>query len=128
MFLALVLSVMAVGSASANDGDRRPAGVSFGLGGNNGFVVVDVRAAHDGRWCREFAVACRPHGKCDCHHGRGKKAPRPPKPNPHGKHHGKHHDKHHDIHHGKPHGRPHSGPGGDRPNGPGMPPPPPGRR
>ena len=36
MFLALVLSVMAVGSASANDGDRRPAGVSFGLGGNNG--------------------------------------------------------------------------------------------
>lgn len=131
MFLALVLSAVAVGSASANDGARRPAGISFGIGGDNGFVVVDVRAPHDnGRGCGDFALECRPHGKGDCHHGRDRRGPRPPKPRPHGKPHphGKHHDHHHGHHGGKPHGNPHGGHGGDRPHGPGMPPPPPGRR
>ena len=128
MFLALVLSVVAVGSASANDGARRPAGISFGIGGDNGFVVVDVRAPRDnGRGCGYCAFECRPHGKGDCHHGRDRRGPRPPKPRPHGHPHGKHHD--HGGHHGgKHHGGPHGSHGDDRPHGPGMPPPPPGRR
>ena len=128
MFLALVLSVVAVGSASADDGLRRPAGISFGIGGDNGFVVVDVRAPRDnGRGCGYCAFECRPHGKGDCHHGRDRRGPRPPKPRPHGHPHGKHHD--HGGHHGgKHHGGPHGSHGDDRPHGPGMPPPPPGRR
>jgi hypothetical protein len=42
MFLALLLSVMAVGAASANDASRRPSGVAFGFGDNGAFVAVNI--------------------------------------------------------------------------------------
>ena len=42
MFLALMLSAMAIGSASANDVERRPAGVMFGVRDNGAFLAVNV--------------------------------------------------------------------------------------
>ena len=42
MFLALMLSAMAVASASANDSARRPSGAMFGIGNGGAFVAINV--------------------------------------------------------------------------------------
>ena len=113
MFLALVLSAMAIGSVSANDGNRRPGGAMFGVGGKDGFVMVSVggpRAPHHPEAFR---------GGCDC----DKKCRK-------GNHRGcKHNDKRDKR--AKKGGKPHHpsmhrpGPHNPMPHRPGMPVPPP---
>ncbi len=69
MFLALMLSAMAIGSASANDVERRPAGFMFGMGGDDGFVVVNVVAPRAPHHPAEFRGGC----DCDKKHRKGDK-------------------------------------------------------
>lgn len=109
IFLALMLSVMAVGAASANDAARRPSGVAFGFGDNGAFVAVnlDKPAGHKPPVDRhpdkgKFDKKCHKHNS---NKRVGKRDPKPPVCN---------------CHHGhKPH------PGHGKPHRPGTPPPPP---
>lgn len=101
MFLAVVLSAIAIGSASANDGDRRPNGVVFGVGGNGGYVAVSVGGPEGPRHHREY------RGECDRHNYK-----RVRRDNHRGCDHGKRWDKRHKRcnkghHHGAYHPRPH---------------------
>lgn len=110
MFLALALSVMAMGSVSASDLDRKPGGLVVGFNGNGGFVKVEMGAPKPSK---------RPSCCCDLHH------------NPPRKHHKKAHanwEKRNEIPRGKhPHNCPSHGPyhnfNGGRPT-----PPPPAHR
>lgn len=130
MFLALMLSAMAIGSVSANDGERRPAGAMFGFGNGGGFVAVNIGnpgpgrpgeyrggcpECRDGKYHKGECRSCEKHAKKirDCKKCKnGKRC---------------------DYHKGN-HGRPHPGPGGHphpgygKPHRPGTPPPPPAPR
>ena len=59
MFLALALSVMAMGSVSASDADRKPGGFVVGFNGSGGFVKVEMGAPKPGK---------KPSCCCDLHH------------------------------------------------------------
>ena len=59
MFLALVLSVMAMGSVSANDAARKPGSFVVGFNGDGGFVKVDMVAPKPGK---------KPSCSCDFYH------------------------------------------------------------
>lgn len=123
MFLALMLSVMAVASASANDSARRPSGAMFGIGNGGAFVAINVgdpsgpghhhhgeyrggAPGHcDGRYHRGNCPSCNKHAK---------KIENCKKCKPH-----KRCDYHKRDHNGRPH------PGYHKPHRPGTPPPPP---
>ena len=63
MFLALMLSVMAVASASANDSARRPSGAMFGVGNGGAFVAINVGKPSGPGFHGEY------RGECPGHHG-----------------------------------------------------------
>ena len=107
MFLALALSVMAMGSVSASDLDRKPGGLVVGFNGNGGFVKVEMGAPKPSK---------KPSCCCDLHH------------NPPRKHHKKAHanwEKRNEIPRGKhPHNCPSHGPHHNFNGGRPTPPPP----
>lgn len=123
MFLALMLSAMAIGSVSANDAERRPAGAMFGIGNGGAFVAINVGGPSgpghhhhgeyrggapghcDGRYHRGDCPSCNKHAK---------KIENCKKCKPH-----KRCDYHKRDHNGRPH------PGYHKPHRPGTPPPPP---
>ena len=112
MFLTLVLSFVAMGSASAVENERLPLGLHFGVGGDNGFVMVSVGDRDHGP---KYHKGHRPKDRECCN-------PR------HHKHNHKHHGhKHHGHKHYKPNGK-HKDYGPGHHGRPGRPTPPPRRR
>lgn len=78
MFLALMLSVMTLGTASANDADRRPNNSAmFAIGGNRGFVAMNIGNApgrlgdyrRDAPCCHNDRE-CKRECRCDDKHGK----------------------------------------------------------
>ncbi len=61
MFLALMLSVMAVASASANDSARRPSGAMFGIGNGRAFVAINVGGPSGNHHHGEYRGGCPGH-------------------------------------------------------------------
>lgn len=124
MFLALALSVMAMGSVSASDADRKPGSFVVGFNGNGGFVKVEMGAPKPGK---------KPSCCCDFHHNpprkdfkkanakRGKRFDMPRDKHPHSC---PIHGPHHNFNGGRPTPPPpaHSPAfGPSRPGGPGRP-------
>ena len=124
MFLALALSVMAMGSVSASDADRKPGGFVVGFNGSGGFVKVEMGAPKPGK---------KPSCCCDLHHNpprkdfkkanakRGKRFDMPRDKHPHSC---PIHGPHHNFNGGRPTPPPpaHSPAfGPSRPGGPGRP-------
>lgn len=71
MFLALALSVMAMGSVSAADNEHAPRGFSFGVNGAHGHVMVSVGGCdHGPRFCPDGdrRPGRRDYGCCDSRH------------------------------------------------------------
>ena len=122
MFLTLMLSAMAVASASANDSARRPSGAMFGNSG--GFVAVNIGNPAGPDRPGEYRGGAPGHcddryhrGNCPSCNKHAKKIENCKKCKPH-----KRCDYHKRAHNGRPH------PGYHKPHRPGTTPPPPAPR
>ena len=126
MFLTLMLSAMAIGSVSANDAERRPAGAMFGIGNGGAFVAINVGGPSGPGHHYHGEYRGGAPGHCDDRYHRGncpscnkhaKKIENCKKCKPH-----KRCDYHKRDHNGRPH------PGYHKPHRPGTTPPPPAPR